>query len=77
MSNLPLGAEYDSSAPFNEPLTTSHKVSAIFDGEFTVEVPNDIHEEDITDFINDKVKEIGNHFNKITGLTLSDYVIIE
>ena len=53
MSNLPLGAEHDSLAPFNEPLDVRHRrfVSLTISYYTDVEGSPDMTEEQIEDYI--------------------------
>lgn len=59
MSNLPAGAEYDTNAPFNEPLNVNHRrfVSVILSYYDEVELPPDADEEQIKEALEEKVRK--------------------
>ncbi len=59
MDNIPLGAQYDTNAPFNEPLNVKHKrfVSASISYYDEVELPPDATKEQIEEAFNQKVSD--------------------
>lgn len=59
MDNLPLGAEFDTSAPFNEPLNVKHRrfVSTSISYYDTVELPSDATEEQIDEAFRQKASD--------------------
>lgn len=58
MDNIPLGAQYDTNAPFNEPLNVKHKrfVSASISYYDEVELPPNAEEEQIKKALEEKVR---------------------
>lgn len=60
MDNIPLGAQYDTNAPFNEPLNVKHKrfVSASISYYDEVELPPDAEDKQIEEAIIEKVKRL-------------------
>lgn len=58
MDNLPLGAENNPNAPFNEPLNVSHTrfVSVTISYYDEVELPPDAEEEQIKEALEEKVR---------------------
>lgn len=59
MSNYPLGAKYDPSAPYNQPSDIKYKrfVSLTISYYDTIEAPPDLNEEEIKSLFIEKIKE--------------------